>query len=156
MGAKLTGDSPRVRLEWLRWVARVGEVEVQNQRWVRSMLKNVFCSADRLVTCVPCGDVKSKDAANTECVSKRAHGGRSPRRGRQFATGSAAPLLRKHPCLQLPSLHQALKPQHFEASDRNRAALKVPLNPPQSSHGSISIQDSLGLLFLEELLKLSG
>ena len=42
MGAKLTGDSPRVRLEWLRWVARVGEVEVQNQRWVRSMLKNVF------------------------------------------------------------------------------------------------------------------
>ena len=54
------------------------------------------------------------------------------------------------------TLHQALKPQHFEASDRNRAALKVPLNPPQSSHGSISIQDSLGLLFLEELLKLSG
>ena len=41
-GAKLRGDSARVRLEWLRWVERVGEVEVQNQRWVRSMLKGAF------------------------------------------------------------------------------------------------------------------
>ena len=66
------------------------------------------------------------------------------------------PTTSEHTCLQLPSLHQALKPQHFDASDSNRPALKVPLNPPQRSHRSIRIQGSLRLLFLEEPLELSG
>ena len=51
-----------------------------------------FFSADRLATRVPCGHVKTLHAADTECSSKHAHGRRSPRRGRESATGSAAPL----------------------------------------------------------------
>ena len=39
---KLTGDSARVLLEWLWWLEWVGEVEVQDQRWVRSMWKGML------------------------------------------------------------------------------------------------------------------
>ena len=62
--------------------------------WVDGDGDGLFILADRLATSMPWSHVKSLDAAVTECASKRAHTGRSPRRGRQSATGSAAPLLR--------------------------------------------------------------
>ena len=62
--------------------------------WVSGDEDGHFFSGDRFATSMPWSHVKSLDAAVTECASKRAHAGGSPRRGRQSATGSAAPLLR--------------------------------------------------------------
>ena len=86
-GAKLTGDSDRVRLKWGRWL-----------EWVGGGRDEPFFSANRLATHVSCGHVKPLHPADTDCSSKHAHGGTPPRRGRESATGSAAPLRgRKEP-----------------------------------------------------------
>ena len=85
-------------------------------------------SADRLVTYVPCGDVKSFDAAGTDCASKRSHGGRSPRRGRASATGSAAPLLRNTSelCRQLNSSNSDNKRAHMPPTSESAPGSKAP------------------------------
>ena len=119
----------------------MGEVEVQDQRWVRSMLTGTFFRRiDWPPVClVVMSKASTRRAQNAPASAHAAEDHRDEADSLQqalqhhcfeIALTSAGSLIHQipatseHACLQLPSLHQALKPQHIDASDSNRQALK--------------------------------
>ena len=93
----------------------------------KRMMMGTFSSfsTDRLATSMSC----RHDAAS----ARESH----------FATGSAKPLLWVGlATTPLPATHQALKHQHFDASDSNRQALKH--HPVANKHSSLPRQTCIG------------